>query len=195
MIDELKTSRRTFLKALGAFGAVIALPPVTPNATHGLVIPSAQVVDEDLIDAPITEEMPFGWVTLNGDKIKATRIDVEYQNDGYDLDINRSDVHMTYNPGQTRATIVFDCDMSANNEHRIINELLLKAEKVEFKVSVPGWNKLLVGKAYIVGADMTAGWDSINIKRPSYSGKSHVWSQHITTRMVTSGAVCVMGVI
>lgn len=152
MIDELKTSRRTFLKALSAFGVAIALPPVTPQATHGLVIPSAQVIDEVLIDAPITEENPFGLVILNENRIKVRRLDVRRQNE--QVEIMESSVRLLH-----RVAISFDCD----DRYDVIRELLRKAEKVEFEIRIPGWDNLLTGEAYIVGTSTGTGLISVDM--------------------------------
>lgn len=143
-MNDFKLSRRSFVKALGALGLAATLPSV---ALHGkpAQLPVAETIDDAVIDLPISKETPFAWVSLNGERIIATRIDISVKNTFDDFDFLRSPFSPDF--PSTRCEVNFGSEFGCSST---VQNHMHRGAPVNFEISVPGYGTMFTGKAYIV---------------------------------------------
>lgn len=146
MLKDLKLSRRSFIKALGALGLVATLPPVVIQA-QPLQLPVKPVIDDVVIDTPITKEAPFAWVKLDGEKIAVTSVNLTIK---YDFDLDFNSISLP----DTSATM---CEISFESMElsSIVTKHMHRGDPVSFEISIPGYDNIFVGRARVI--EMTEG--------------------------------------
>lgn len=152
MMNDLKLSRRSFIKALGALGLVAALPPVVIQAQP---LPAKPVIDDVVIDAPITKETPFAWIKLDGEKIAVTSVDLTVKYN-FDLDFNSISLPDT---SSTMCEISFE----SMEPSSIVTKHMHRGDPVSFEISIPGYDNIFVGRARVIEMIEGIGTDSGNV--------------------------------
>lgn len=148
----LKLSRRGFLQALGLATAATILPSVATKELIATSTPSPMpeayligTVGDSLLDAPIDEEHPFGWIQINGERMKLHHIRLTVSNQFIDP------LALIW-PQTTRAfpsEICRQIDFSTMGEYPSIWGIFASQSVVDFAVDIPEYPNVFSGNALI----------------------------------------------
>lgn len=149
---DFKLSRRGFLQALGLATAAAVFPSVATNelvaTSESLPAPGAYLtgtVGDSLLDMPIDEEHPFGWIRLNGERMKLHHISLTISN-------RLVDPFAPIWPQTTKAfpsEICGQIDFATMGEYPSLWALCANRTVVDFSVDLPENPNVFFGKAVI----------------------------------------------
>jgi len=154
----MNLSRRAFLKSLAALGIISTLPPIQINAKQKPDI--SALTDNELIDSLITEDTPFGWITLNGERVVLTEISGHVNQNAADSYWIK-DAGMYSGPLLTCTCIDFGCD---DRGFSVVSRYMELGRAIDFEVNVFGWDLTVVGKqAFMYEINHERGWSGTRV--------------------------------
>ena len=153
-LSDFKLSRRGFLQALGLTTVAAVLPPVATKELIATSDPSpvpgaylAGTIGDSLLDMPIDEEHPFGWIRLNSERMKLNHISLTVRNQVTESPFSNWSRVPRYKPFSSE--IYRQIEFSTFGEYPSPLGIFASGGVADFVVDLPEYPNVFSGKAVI----------------------------------------------